>query len=162
MDQKLAAEIQRHLLEAAAALDRATQAMFRLDREERKSFADMLFEVHDGLHYGLLRALYAEHPELKPPGETRKINSTLRWRDVTLPQRVSETDVDAVIADVLPANWQKTAIVITRAFQRCQELELLISPEMLGARIAALGEAERLQIAGDPRMWHHSEVRAKP
>src|SRR5262249_46190717 len=85
MDRDRAAEIQKHLLEASDALDRVTEAMFKLDKDERKAFAEVLFEIHDALHFGLLRALYAEHPELRPPDEPPHISSTLRWKDVSLP-----------------------------------------------------------------------------
>ena len=57
MDRNHAAEVHRHLLDAAAALDRTTQAMFKLDKAERQTWADMLFEVHSAVHFGLLRAL---------------------------------------------------------------------------------------------------------
>ena len=66
MDRDRAAEIQKHLLEASDALDRVTEAMFKLDKDERKAFAEILFGIHDALHFGLLRALYGEHPELIP------------------------------------------------------------------------------------------------
>ncbi len=162
MDRDHAAAIHKHLWDVAAALDRTTQAMFRLDKAERQTYSDMLFEMHDALHYGLLRALYAEHPELKPADENAGISSTLRWEEVALPQSISAEDIDAAISEALTLEWQKIAMVIARALPRCQELAVAISTEMLGARIVALVEAGRIESAGDPRMWRHSEVRLRP
>ena len=162
MDRDRAAEIQKHLLKASDALDRATEAMFKLDKDERKVFAEILFEVHDALHFGLLRALYSEHPELKPPGERPHISSTLRWEEVSLPDSISEADIDTVIFEMLTPKLQKTAMVIGKAFERCKALLIPISNEMLGARIVALAKAGRIEGAGDLPMWRHSEVRLRP
>jgi hypothetical protein len=159
MDRDRAAEIQKHLLEACAALDRATEAMSRVNKDERKAFAEILFEVHDALHFGLLRTLYAEHPELKPPEEQPHISCTLRWSDVSLPDSISEADIDGAIAEALTTKWQKTALVVAKAFQLCEALPMPISTDMLGARIVALAESRRIEGAGDLRMWRHSEVR---
>mgnify|MGYP000010996623 FL=1 len=161
MDRDRAAEIQKHLLEASDALDRVTEAMFKLDKDERKAFAEILFEVHDALHFGLLRALYEEHPELRPPDEPPHISSTLRWKDVSLPDSVSEADIDAAIFAALTPRFQKTATAIAKAFHNCQERAMAISYEMLGARIVALGKAGRVEGTGDLRMWRHSEVRLR-
>lgn len=161
MDRDRAAQIQKHLLEASEALDRATEAMSLLDKEERKAFAEMLFEIHDALHFGLLRQLYHEHPELKPPEEQPHISCALRWSDVSLPDLISVADIDAAIADVLTGTWQKTAVVVTRAFQICESLPVPVTSEMLGARIVALVESGRIDSAGNPRMWRHSEVRQR-
>jgi hypothetical protein len=42
-----------------------------------------------------------------------------------------------------------------------QTLDLPISTEILGARIGALAESDRIDSAGDLRKWRHSEVRLK-
>jgi len=162
MDRDRAAQIQKHLLEASEALDRATEAMLGLDKEERKAFAETLFEIHDALHFGLLRSLYFEHPELKPPEDQPRITCALRWSEVSLPDLISEADIDAAIADVLTNKWQKTAVVVAKAFQLCERLPVSVSSEMLGARIVVLVESRRIDSAGDPRMWRHSEVRLRP
>lgn len=159
MDRDHAAAIHKHLLDVAAALDRTTEAMFKLDKAERQTWADMLFEVHDALHFGLLRTLYAEHPGLRPADEAPEVSCTLRWEDVVLPERISAEDIDAAIAEALALEWQKTAMVIARALPRCQEIAVAISTEILGARIVTLVETGRIDGAGDPRMWRHSEVR---
>lgn len=159
MDRNHAAEVHKHLLDAAAALDRTTQAMFKLDKAERQTWADMLFEVHDALHFGLLRTLYTEYPDLKPTDQEPEISSTLRWEDIALPESISSDDIDSAIAEALALEWQKTALVIARALPRCQELAVTVSTEIIGARIVALVEAGRIDGAGDPHMWRHSEVR---
>jgi hypothetical protein len=160
MDRDQATEIHKHLLDVAAALDRTTQAMFKLDKAERQSFSDLLFEVQDALHFGLLRALYAEHPELRPD-DPPSISSTLRWEDVSLPDNISVADVDAAIFEVLTSRLQKVARVLGKAGERCQELGLPISIEIVGARIGSLVETGHIEGAGNPRMWRHSEVRLR-
>ena len=116
----------------------------------------------DALHFGLLRALYADHPELKPPEEQPRISSILRWEEVSLPDAISEADIDAAIFEALTTKLQKTAIVIAKAFQHCEGFPVPVSTEVLGARILALAEAGRIEGAGDLRMWRHSEVRQRP
>ena len=56
---------------------------------------------------------------------------------------------------------RKTALIIAKALVRCEELGLPIDVEMLGARLGALAEADRIDSAGDIRRWRHSEVRLK-
>ena len=162
MDRNQAAEIKKHLLDAARAFDRATGAIFKLGKPEREPYAEMLFDVHDAIHFRLLPTLYAEHPELKPPPEHPHISSTLRWKDVSLPDSISEADIDALIFEVLTPRLQKVAMVITKVFERCQARAIPISTEMLGARIVALAEAGRIEGAGNLRIWRHSEVRLRP
>jgi hypothetical protein len=162
MDRDQATEIRKHLLAAAAALDRATQAIFKLGKEEREAYVEVLFDVQDALHFGLLRALYAEHPELKPPGEKPRISSTLRWEGVSLPASIREADIDAAIFKALTPRLQKTSAVITKTAERCTALEAPNRFEIIAARIVALAEAGRIEGAGDLRMWRHSEVRLLP
>ena len=161
MDRDRAAEIQKHLLEASDALDRVTEAMFKLDKDERKAFAEILFEVHDALHFGLLRALYEEHPELRPPDEPPHISSTLRWKDVSLPDSVSEADIDAAIFAALTPRFQKTATAIAKAFHDCQERAMAISYEMLGARLVVVWKDGRVGVTGVLRISRYIELRLR-
>ena len=158
MDRSQAAEIKKLLLNAARAFDRATVAIYELGKTEREPYVEMIFDVHNAIHFRLLPTLYAEHPELKPP-DPPQISSTLRWKDVSLPDSVTEADIDAVILEALKPRLQKTAKVIGMAFERCETLAMPITVEMLGARIVALAKAGRIEGAGDLRMWRHSEVR---
>ena len=52
-------------------------------------------------------------------------------------------------------------MVVGRAVRLCDERALPISAEVLGARIQALAESDRLDSQGDLRKWRHSEVRLK-
>jgi len=101
------------------------------------------------------------HPELAPPGDPPRISSKLRWDQVSLPESVSEADIDAIILSALTTRLQKTAKVIGKAVERCRELGLPISDEMLGARLQVLVKSDRMESAGDTRKWCHSEVRLK-
>ena len=161
MNRDLAAEIHKHLLDASAALNRADRAGLKLDEDGRRAFGELLADVIMPLHFGLLRALYAEHPDLRPD-EPGHISSTLRWKDVLLADSVTEADIDAVIFEMLTSRLQKTAKVIGNVFTRFQQLSMPISDEIIGARIVVLAEAGRIEGAGDLRMWRHSEVRLLP
>jgi hypothetical protein len=96
-----------------------------------------------------------------PFEEVPVISSTLRWEEVSLPASISEADLDQIIFAAMTSRLRKTAMVIGNAVKRCEELGLPINAEILGARIGALAEADRIEGAGDLRKWRHSEVRLK-
>jgi uncharacterized protein DUF3658 len=157
MNKAQAADIQKHLLEAAAAIGRASAAIFALG-EERRAFARPLGEISVALHFELLRAVYDQYPELKPPEEEPAISSTLCWDEVVLPSSVTEADVDAILFSVLKQRLQKVAMVVGLASKRSRELDLPTDPEAFSARLRALAEAGRIEAKGDLRKWGHSEV----
>jgi hypothetical protein len=160
MDRTQAAEIQRHMLDAADAINRASGIIFALDKEDRAMLAVPLGEIVSALHFELLQTVYIRYPDLRPPAAERPAISTVRrWEEIVLPESVSETDLDSIIFSALSSRWQKTAMVIGRALERCQTLALAVSAEVLGVRIQALAEADRLEGKGDLRKWRHSEVR---
>jgi hypothetical protein len=96
-----------------------------------------------------------------PSNEIPAISSTLRWEEASLPDSISEADLDQLIFSVMTSRLQKTAMIIARAMKRCEELDLAINEEILGARIGALAESDRIDSAGDLRKWRHSEVRLR-
>ncbi|SDT25899.1 DUF3658 domain-containing protein [Bradyrhizobium canariense] len=161
MDKEQAAEIQRHLLDAADAIDRASVVLVGLSKEDRAALAVPLGDILTTLHFELLQAVYDRHPALKPPQEPAVVSSFLRWDDVSLPDSVSEADIDSIIFSLLTSRWQKMAMVVGKAVGRCKERALPIGDEVLGARIQALAESDRLDSQGDLRKWRHSEVRLK-
>ena len=89
------------------------------------------------------------------------ISSTLRWGEVSLPASISEADLDRIILAVMTPRLQKTAVVLHRALERCKELGLPISADILGARLGALAVTDRMEGAGDLSKWRYSEVRLK-
>ena len=93
--------------------------------------------------------------------DTPGSSSTLRWEDVRLPASVSEADLDQIIFAEMTLQLRKTAMVIVKAMARCEALGLPVDEEIIGARLAALAEADRIDSAGDIRGWRHSEVRLK-
>ena len=118
MDRTQAAEIQRHMLRAAKAINRASGIVFALDEEDREVLSAPLLEIIDALHFKLLRAVYIRYPELRPPDPGRsRINTARRWKDIVLPESVSETDLDTIIFSALSSRWQKTAMVIGNALK---------------------------------------------
>jgi hypothetical protein len=160
MDRTQAAEIQEHMLDAADAIDRASRLIFALDKEDRVILAAPLGEIVAKLHFELLEAVYARYPDLRPRDDDWYIVDTdRRWEDIALPESVSETDLDSIIFSLLKLQWQKTAAIISRAWNRCETLGLPVDIEVLGVRLQALAEAGRLANQGDLRKWRYSEVR---
>jgi hypothetical protein len=96
-----------------------------------------------------------------PFNEPSVISSTLRWEEVSLPASISEADIDQIVFSAMSLRLQKTALVIVKSLKRCEELGLPINAEILGARLGALAEHDRIDSAGDLRKWRHSEVKLK-
>jgi len=164
MTRDQAKEIQRHLLDADSAMDRARRAIAGLGKEDRVRFDDLLAEAVDALQADVLAAIYDQHPDLEPPIEGKEepsISSELRWDQVRLPTSISEADIDAIIFSVMKPHWRKVAMVVGTALGRCRELGLQISDEALAARIQVLAETGRIEDVGDLRKWRFSEVRLK-
>jgi hypothetical protein len=162
LDRAQAAEIHRHLLEAADAIDRASEIISSLDEDDRAALARPLGEIDSALHFELLQAIYKQYPDLQPPTrEIPEINTVRRWEEIVLPESVSENDLDTIIFSFLSLRWQKTAMVLGHAFTECKRVMLPVSDEVLGARILALAEAERIESEGDVRSWRFSEVRLR-
>jgi len=162
MTRDQAEELQRHLLDAARAMDRASAAIATLGEEARRTFAKPLGNVVSDLHFELLRMIYQGFPDLEPPPrEIPTISSELRWEEVTLPPSVSEADIDRIIFAELRPFSRKVAFIIAKATSRCAELGLQVSDEMIGARLVALAEAGKIEGLGDLRKWRFSEVTLK-
>jgi hypothetical protein len=160
MDRTQAAEIKRHMRDAADAIERAGSIIFALDGADREVLAAPLREIILALHFKLLHAVYIRYPDLRPLEADRSmIDTARRWEDITLPESVSETDLDSTIFSALKLRWQKTAVIISRALERCEALGLPVDAEVVGVRILALAEADRLEGEGDLRKWRFSEVR---
>jgi hypothetical protein len=116
------------------------------------------------LHLDLLAQVYDQYPDLEPPPreeEIPTISSSLTWDQVRLPPSVTETDLDGIIFSLLKPRWQKTAMVVSLAAQRCQERVLPIGYEEIAARLQVLSDSDRIEGIGDLRKWRHSEVRLK-
>jgi hypothetical protein len=89
------------------------------------------------------------------------ISSTLCWEDISLPASVSEADLDRIILSAMTSQLQKTAMVIARTLEQCAQLNLPIDADIVGVRLAALADFDRIESAGDLRKWRYSEVRLK-
>src|SRR6202171_2213904 len=109
MDRKQAAKIQRHSLDAAKAINRASEIIFALDEEEdREVLASPLLEIIRALHFKLLHAVYSRYPDLRPPETDRSVIDTVRrWEDIVLPGSVSEAELDSAIYSALSSRWQR-------------------------------------------------------
>jgi len=162
MDRDQAVEIKKRLNDVGDALDRASRALYKLDKQEHERFKEPLIEMYSTLLFRLFPTLYAEHPELEPPPEPPTIVSTLRWQDVSLPHPISEAYLDALIFAALKPRFLKMARIVGEVCVRCEEQMNPVDAEIIAARIIALAEAGRIDGAGDLRMWRHSEVRLPP
>jgi hypothetical protein len=157
VDEDQAADILDYLLQAAHALDEARAAADQLSDKD----AAAISELASKLNSELLQEMFKRFPNLLPFNEFPAISSTLRWKEVSLPASISEADLDQIIFAAMTSQFRKTAMVISKALKRCEELGLPINGEILGARLGALAEADRIDGAGDLRKWRHSEVRLK-
>src|SRR5882757_10728569 len=136
MDREQAAKIHAHLLDAAGAIRRANDVLFDFDKETRKKFAEYIGYINSDLHAEMLPIIYDQFPDLKPVHEEiPEICSTLLWEDVRLPPSITEADIDGVIFSVLKPQWRKTAMIVIRALEKCEELGWPIENEALAARI---------------------------
>jgi hypothetical protein len=162
MTRDQAEEIHRHLLDAAKAMSRAEAATGELGSDDRKALGRPFGEVSTYLHFGLLRTIYRQFPDLEPPRtEVPTINSELRWDEVRLPGSVTERDLDEMIFSLLQPQWRKMAMILVLADEYCKERAWPVEYEIVAARIQALAETEQLDHQGDLRMWRFSEVRLK-
>jgi hypothetical protein len=50
--------------------------------------------------------------------EIPTISSTLRWEEISLPEAMSEADLDQIIFSVMTSRLQKTAMVVGKADAR--------------------------------------------
>jgi hypothetical protein len=161
MDKTQATEIEKHLGAAIDALHRAGDIILDLDKADRTLLAIPLAEIVAAVHSELLEEMYTRYPDLRPPQEVPTISSTLRWDDVTLPEGMSEADLDAIIFSAMSMQYRKVARIIGDTLMQCGKLGRPISDEMVGARIQELDETRRLESQGDLRKWRFSEVRLK-
>jgi hypothetical protein len=164
MNREQAIRIQKHCLDADVALNHASMAIADLGKEERLALDELLRGVVGTLHLDLLAQVYDQYPDLEPPPreeEIPTISSSLTWDQVRLPPSVTETDLDGIIFSLLKPRWQKTAMVVSLAAQRCQERVLPIGYEEIAARLQVLSDSDRIEGIGDLRKWRHSEVRLK-
>ena len=159
MDRDQAIEIKKRLNDVGEALDRASRALYKHDKQEYERFKEPLLEMYSTLVFRLFPTLYAQHPELEPPPEPPTIVSTLRWQDVLLPHPISEAYLDALIFAALQPRFLKMARIVGEVCVRCEEQMNPVDSEIIAARVIALAEAGRIESAGDLRMWRHSEVR---
>jgi hypothetical protein len=164
MERELASEVQKHLMEANAAVDRAASVAVHFDTEDRKIFVRLLrgfyFECDE-----VLERIYFNFPDLRPappPQEPPEISSELRWADVVLPSSVTAADLDKIIFSKLGKRLMKTARIIYDVMVECQRLAWPITQDIVGARLEELSDDDRIDTAGDLRYWGNSEIRLKP
>jgi hypothetical protein len=166
MDREQAIRIQERVYQAGIALDRASMLIAGLAKKDRVRLGDVVDEIISALRSDLLAAIHEQHPDLGPPHEEEEeeapeIDSRLQWEDVRLPPSVSASDIDAILFSVMRPHWRKVAMVVAQGVDRCKELGIPVSYEVLAARLQVLAEAGHIEDFGDLRMWRFSEVRLK-
>jgi hypothetical protein len=164
MKREQAIELEQCLADANRALDRARLIIAGFAKEDRIRFRDLLENVLDALHDGLLAGIYTQHPDMEPPAvdeEVPVIDSDLRWGEVRLPPPMTEAEFDQVIHSTLSTHWRKVARIVTDVVHKCERVGLTISYEMVAARLQKLSDSDVIEGVGDLRMWRYSEARLK-
>jgi hypothetical protein len=164
MKREQAVQINDHLLDACEALDQARMAIAGLGKAERIELGGWLDGIVGVLEDELLLPIYTQYPDLEPPthdSESPTITSELTWDQVRLPAPLTEQQLDEVIFSLMTPHWKKTAMMVILVMQRCRELGLPASDEVIAARLKELFDSDRIEGIGDLRMWRHSEVRLK-
>jgi hypothetical protein len=159
MDEATASEIEDHLWDVANALDEAIAAVSHLLPADQTMLTTPLEKLLDSLHSDVFRLVYEQHPSLeKWPHNPPAISCDLRWKEVTLPESISEADLDAVIFSKLRPRPLKVAKVLTDIWKVFEERGLSIDHEVVSARIRWLADVDRIESFGDVRKWGHSEI----
>jgi hypothetical protein len=164
MDREQAVRLEKCLADADHALDRARLVIAGFAKQDRMRFDDLLKNVLDALHSGLLTTIYDQHPDMEPSTvdeEIPVIDSDLRWDHMRLPSPVTEAEFDRVIQSTMSQHWRKVARIVTDVVDRYRQLSLAISYEMVAARLQVLSDSDVIEGIGDLRMWCYSEVRLK-
>ncbi len=164
MNREQAEQINDHLLDAGAALEKAGRAIAGLGKAERLKFDEWLDAIIGMLEDELLQPIYDQHPDLEPPKNDRepvRYICELTWDEVQLPPSVTEEQFDEIILSVMKPTWRKTSMMVILVMDRCKELGLSIEGEMIGARLRMLSDSDRIEGIGDLRDWFRSEVRLK-
>jgi hypothetical protein len=164
MTREQAAEIHRHLLSAAKAVNRVSALAFDLETvEDRKAFAESIANAYEALQHQMLeQVIYRQFPDLRPPSEEEPhIDSELTWDQVSLPSSITLTDFDSVILSELSQHARKTARIVGNVSEHYRKLGISFDPAIAAARLMAMVDAGLIEGAGDLRMWRFSEVRLK-
>src|SRR6185437_17012747 len=98
-------KLEQCLADANRALDRARLIIAGFAKQDRMEFSDLLENILNTLHGGLLAGIYAQHPDMDPPSDIDEvipeINSELRWDQVRLPPPVTEAEFDDAIRSTM-------------------------------------------------------------
>ncbi len=70
-------------------------------------------------------------------------------------------DIDAMVMKAAGAEWQKTAVLISKVFDDPNFDKEVLSGQNVAERIYALLDAEKLEATGNIRRWRESNVRLK-
>jgi hypothetical protein len=165
MTREQAIKLEQCLADANGALDRARLVIAGFTKQDRMEFSDLLENVLDALHGGLLAGIYAQHPDMEPPASIDQaipeIDSELRWDQVRLPSPVTEAEFDSVIRSTMSTHWRKTARIVGNVSEHYGKLGIDLDPAIVAARLKFLSDTDRIEGVGDLRMWGYSEVRLK-
>jgi uncharacterized protein DUF3658 len=74
---------------------------------------------------------------------------------------VTDAEFDQVILSTMSSHWRKVARIVGDVVVEYKRLGLVISSEMVAARLQALSDSALIEGVGDLRKWRHSEVRLK-
>lgn len=67
--------------------------------------------------------------------------------------------IDALVLDVVTAEWTKTALVISKVFDTPNFSDLGVEAQDIAERIYILADNGRLDVQGNMRRWRDSAVK---
>jgi len=165
MKREQAIKLEQCLADANRALDRARLIIAGFAKQDRMEFSDLLENILNTLHGGLLAGIYAQHPDMEPPSDIDEvipeINSELRWDQVRLPPPVTEAEFDDAIRSTMSSHWRKTARIVGTVSEQYRSRGIDLDRAIVAARLKFLSDTDRIEGVGDLRKWGFSEVRLK-
>ena len=91
--------------------------------------------------------------------EESEVNSTLQWRDVSLPPSVIESELDEAILATAEQNWRKMAYIVGTLVEHFKKRATELDAAIIAARIQELAKRGQTDSQGDLRKCRFSEIR---
>ena len=76
-------------------------------------------------------------------------------------QSGSDDKLRTIILSVITQNWQKTAMVIMKAFQVCKAQQVPADEDRIAGHLEELIESGQVEAQGQLSNWRYSELRLR-
>jgi DNA-binding Lrp family transcriptional regulator len=73
--------------------------------------------------------------------------------------KLSQAELDELILSFVKTRQRKTAFVIGMTLQECEDRQITITEDEVGARVYALHDAGKIEAFGNLTKWRFSEIR---